>query len=347
MMRIRPSLRRVRSQLRLDALEDRLVLSVLGSCPSMVNPAAPVSSAQAATDLTASPADASQATGTDSSNATVCPVTGATIGAPDPGVVPVSVALAAQPAQTALVAPTTLGNLPSVSPDVAPSRELSAAFLAGGELVAVDAAAPLPSPAEAESSFTAATTISFSADEPDLSWVDESTPPGRDSPARFAQADESAGPHAVPVSAYRLAPDFQPLDDSSPFLVATLTTVAVPSPKPEASQAVSSFVTSTTAEVQTDAVADDSPAARQEEPPSTSRAAEATLPVVSEDAANSAAVNLEQGDVPAAGVMWHQAAEIAIPVAGFVLALNFRPAGRPAGEPADAKGPQHGLLRQP
>jgi hypothetical protein len=221
--------------------------------------------------------------------------------------------------------------------------------LAGGELVAVDVAAPLPNPAEAESSFTAATTISFSVDEPDLSWVDESTAPGRDSaalPARFAQADESADAHAVPVSAYRLVPDFQPLDDSSPFLVATLTTVALPSPKPEAPQAVSSFVTSTTEQVQNEPVAgDDSPAARQGELPSTSRAAEATPPVVSEDAANSAPVNLEQGDAAATGVTWHQAAEVAIPVAGFVLALNFGPAGRPSGEPADAKEPPHRLHR--
>src|SRR5215471_14829221 len=69
MKRIRPSLRPARSQLRLDALEDRVLLSVLASSPSLVGGAGPMAT-QSGTVVSSSPSDFSQATDTSNTGTT-------------------------------------------------------------------------------------------------------------------------------------------------------------------------------------------------------------------------------------------------------------------------------------
>jgi hypothetical protein len=343
MKRIRPSVRPARSQLRFDALEDRLLLSVLAGSPPLVGGAGPTAT-QSGTVVSSSPSDSSQATDTSSTGTTICPLTGATISSVDLGGASVPVVVIANMTQ----APSANSIAPGIATaGLVPARPIDVTSLAGGEALAEDDAAPAPIQADAQSSNSAVKVVFGNSDEPELSWVDASAAQDRDPatpPALFAQADDSGAGRAA--LAYQLAPEFQPLDDSSPFLVAMLTSIPVQRWKPEASRAESSVSCSTLMQVRGEQVDSmKSPAAGTEESPTTSHAAEAAPDAVLQITADDAAANVDEGDGYTFEVSWHQAPKIAIPVAGLVFAFSFCRAQWPSEERTSGRKPRRKSLQ--
>jgi hypothetical protein len=228
-----------------------------------------------------------------------------------------------------------------------PAYTLNLAFLAGGTTPATDTEATPQIPADPALSYTAASTLSTSANEHDLSWVDDSDPQGRESAtprALLAQANESDITRAAPVVASQLVPDFQPLEDASPFLLATLKSVAVESTEPSTPSPVATLAASSVEPTQEEHAGSwQSPAMHDEDLPPTSGAAEVAPSSLIE--ANGETKTIESGfdDSYQLAVSWDWIGRAALPVAGFVGALGLWQAQRRP----DRGGGGTDLRRQP
>jgi hypothetical protein len=319
-------------------LENRLLPSVLSSCPILVG-GDNLAPAQAAAQSASSPTDSPEVAETSiSETATVCPQTGETISPldVDAGYAsgPTDVApKAGQAASSNAVAPGKVS-----AEDLGSTHLASPSFLANGEILAEEPATPVLSSAEAGASYIAASAPVFNADEPELSWVDQSTSPDHDSgppSALLAQADESGAQPTWPVSTYQLVPDFQPLDDSSPFLVPTLRTVAVQSSKPEAPASVSSLSASVIDQTQDEngPTGIEASAGPDNEVllPATGASHAGPDRLLEPDQEN-AAVNPQAGDGYIFATPWHPAVSVALPLAGLVFAFGVCQVQRPSVE---------------
>jgi hypothetical protein len=352
MKRIRSSLRRVSSRLQLDALEDRLLLSGVTTCPSSLVGDANLAAAQAVADSSSSPSDTTQTASTDCSGTTVCPQTGDTVNAPDLAASSVvtttsdpasnPVAVASDPVSAQL--PSAISITPNaISPDLLMlARAMDKTSLSGGEALGDHASALTPAEENPGSSYVAASALFVGTDEHDLSWVDDSAPKDRDQtapPVLLAQADRSAGERTLTITTYQLAPDFQPLDKSSPFLVATLRSVAVQATKSDAPTAVASLSDSPGLQAQSEPTGIwDAPVSPSQEQPMLSRADDAAPDAIPETKADNAVPSAEEADGYLFGGSLHQVLQVAFPVAGAVLALSFYQAQWPREEQSAASG---------
>jgi hypothetical protein len=164
--------------------------------------------------------------------------------------------------------------------------------------------------------------------EYDLSLVDDPATQASDRamPADLlAQGNESSTPAAPPGGIYQLAPDFQPLHNSSPYLVATLTTVAVQFPKSEAPRAVSALSAQIFDQVEDAKVVGlESTAPRNKDLSITSHPAETPANAVLLTTGYHPAADLDVSDGYSFGGTWDQVVPVAIPAAGLVFAFGFR-----------------------
>jgi hypothetical protein len=326
----RPSLHRVRSQPRLDTLEDRLLLSVLAGCSAMID-ASSVASAQSTTDSSSASSACPDAATTTSTDTTAnCPQSGATDTSLGSGVTSGFAANGSSGIATITVqAPSTNPVTPSsVYPvGLTQAYTLNLAFLGGGETPAAEAEARAPAPADAALSYTAASELSFSASEHDLSWVDDSASEGHESAtprALFAPANEADAKRAAPVIASQLVADFQPLEDASPFLLATLKAVAVQTPEASSPVSAPTLVASTIEQVPDEHAGSwQSPAVLHEETPPADGTFESAPSGLIKTTGGSTATNqdLDEGYLFAGS--WRWVGQAALPVAGFLGALGI------------------------
>jgi hypothetical protein len=348
----RCSPRRVRSRLYLDFLEDRLLLSVLTGCSLAVVPAPATAVVQDASQSDCPQTDAVQAaTTTGSAGPITCPVTGATITSADAVLTPTTTSQAVVFGQTA---PTDSVTPITAAPILPPQFPLAnPAILDGGELGAVEAAGPASVRPDAEPNYVTAAVLFVHCDEYDLSWLDNEATSDheRSTPtaplAQFAQADEPNAKPSSPDKTYHLVPDFQPLDQTSPFLVATVRSVELQAPKPVRTSPADSRDNSAVEKTRNQSSDYASaPVDLKEETPTESRPL-ATSPLpVTELGTESPAADSGEEEGCALEWTWLQTAQVAVPVAGFILALGFcrtqswaeePESGRVSGDPLRAR----------
>jgi len=321
----RRSSRLVRSRLSLDCLEDRLLLSVLSGCTSsaVIDPTAV--GVQDAAQCAATQTDATQgATASTSSGATTCPITGATIASPDAILTPIPVSPAADATQAATSNTVTAAPAaPVITPQL---TSVNPALLFGGDAGTAESVGHALTQQDGEPGYVTAAVFFVSNDEHDMSWVDDEATTEREKSVPtglLAQADESDIKASAPDTTLHFVPDFQPLDQSSPFLLATLRTAEVQTPKTEETAAVGlrkdSAVEKTVDQVFVTRPASDG---FSEETQSKSHSFVTSPAPVTQFIPDDPAPNPgeEDGSVEST---WLQTAEIAIPFAGFILALGL------------------------
>jgi hypothetical protein len=203
---------------------------------------------------------------------------------------------------------------------------VNAALLFGGDAGTVESASQALTQQDAEPGHVTAAVFFVSNDDHDLQWADnEATAEHEKSgpTGLLAQADETSIKASAPDVTFHFVPDFQPIDQSSPFLVATLRSVEGEAPK-----AVGTPAVGLQKELEVEKTADQAfvnlPASdgfsrepRIESHSLVTLPAQVTQFIPDDPAANPGE---EDGSVEST---WLQTAEIAVPFAGFILALRF------------------------
>ncbi len=318
MLPIRQSPHRVSYRLRLESLEDRLLLSAAASCPTLVDGASTSAAAQVDTSTCPSQSEAVQDSSTSASSPTTCPLAGGVTNSLDLATSP-----AATPYKTGPTSSAAYPVLNSANPEFL-LPPLSLAFMSGGETRAVEETGPNLIPADTESNSMVANGLLVNTDEHELSWVNDPENADHDQAmpgSLLARAGEIRIQTAHLGQDSQLITEYQPLDKSSPFLIASLRSVSATSAKSETRSTVESHLGSAVVPGPIEFIESGAlPAARTEGLPAGACQAELTPQAILETSQDYSADRSIDDDGYLFGSAWHPAAQVAIPVACFALA---------------------------